>query len=55
VDLHRSPRRQVAGRLRGWTQRASARQATASPPDNGDPAWADFARRTAELAALLAS
>ena len=38
-----------AGRLCSWTQRACA------APDLGNPspAWTDFARRTAELAALL--
>jgi len=40
------------GRLTGWTQRACP--AAASPPGDDGPAWADFARRTAELAALLA-
>lgn len=40
-----------AGRLSGWTQRVCAAPDLA-PADPG-PAWADFARRTAELAALL--
>ena len=40
-----------AGRLSGWTQRAcAAPDLTAAGPG---PAWTDFARRTAELAALL--
>ena len=40
-----------AGRLSGWTQRACA--APGPAPANPGPAWTDFARRTAELAALL--
>ena len=40
-----------AGRLSGWTQRVCAAPDLA-PADPG-PAWTDFARRTAELAALL--
>jgi excinuclease ABC subunit C len=43
------------GRLSGWTQRpcaaAAARRLLA--PENHDPAWTDFAGRTAELAAAL--
>jgi excinuclease ABC subunit C len=44
------------GRLSGWSQRACP-AAVARPDAPGDdgPAWADFACRTAELAALLAS
>ena len=46
------------GRLSAWTQRACAaavgRPLALSAADHS-PAWADFARRTAELAALLAS
>jgi excinuclease ABC subunit C len=47
------------GRLRGWTQRAcgaaTARRHLARVPPAGAcaPAWSDFARRTAELAARL--
>jgi excinuclease ABC subunit C len=48
------------GRLCGWTQRAcgaaSARSHLAAAPDGAGacaPAWSDFARRTAELAARL--
>jgi excinuclease ABC subunit C len=37
------------GRLSGWTQRACAAPDLAP----ADPAWTDFARQTAELAALL--
>jgi excinuclease ABC subunit C len=47
-----------AGRLSAWTQRACAAADGRHPASSaGDhrPAWADFARRTAELAALLAS
>jgi excinuclease ABC subunit C len=46
------------GRLSAWTQRACAAAAgrhLASSAGDPSPAWADFARRTAELAALLAS
>ena len=46
------------GRLSGWSQRPCAAAAAhrASPSGDGEsPAWTDFARRTAELAALLAS
>ena len=42
------------GRLSRWTQRACASAALASFPIQNSPAWADFALRTAELAALLA-
>ena len=44
------------GRLSGWSQRAcpAAVIRQDAPGDDG-PAWADFACRTAELAALLAS
>ena len=46
-----------AGRLSGWTQRAcpapAARRHLASAPADPSPAWTDFARQTAELAALL--
>jgi excinuclease ABC subunit C len=46
-----------SGRLSGWTQRACAAPAAgrhlASTPADPSSAWADFARRTAELAALL--
>jgi excinuclease ABC subunit C len=38
------------GRLSGWTQSACA----SASPASGGPAWTDFARRAAELAALLA-
>jgi excinuclease ABC subunit C len=50
------------GRLRGWTQRACgaatarrhlARAPAGEPPGACGPAWSDFARRTAELAARL--
>ncbi len=44
------------GRLSGWSQRAcgaaAARRHLAAT--SGNPAWADFARRTAELAAACA-
>jgi excinuclease ABC subunit C len=47
------------GRLTGWTQHAcaavAARRHLASAPGDCGPAWTDFARRAAELAALLAS
>jgi excinuclease ABC subunit C len=43
------------GRLSGWTQAARPSAAPANAPENDGPAWADFARRSAELAALLAS
>jgi excinuclease ABC subunit C len=45
------------GRLSGWTQcpcTAAAARRLLAPEDQG-PAWADFADRTAELAALLTS
>ena len=42
------------GRLSGWTQRACAAAALASPPGDQSVVWADFARRAAELAAVLA-
>jgi excinuclease ABC subunit C len=46
-----------AGRLSGWTQRvcaaAAARRHLARAPADPGPAWTDFARQTAELAALL--
>jgi len=45
------------GRLSGWSQRGCGPAAVVgqdAPGDDG-PAWADFACRTAELAALLAS
>jgi excinuclease ABC subunit C len=49
-----------AGRLSGWTQSswtqsARASAAPANAPASDGPAWTDFARRAAELAALLAS
>jgi excinuclease UvrABC nuclease subunit len=40
------------GRLTGWTQRACPN--VVPPPGDGGPAWTGFARRAAELAALLA-
>jgi excinuclease ABC subunit C len=40
------------GRLTGWTQRACPN--AVPPPGDGGPAWTGFARRAAELAALLA-
>jgi hypothetical protein len=40
-----------AGRLSGWAQRACAAPDLA--PADPSPAWTDFARQTAELAALL--
>jgi excinuclease ABC subunit C len=44
------------GRLSGWSQRACpAAVARQDVPGDDGPAWADFARRTAELAALLTS
>jgi excinuclease ABC subunit C len=47
------------GRVCGWTQQgcavAAARRHVTSPLDDRGSAWADFARRAAELAALLAS
>ena len=42
------------GRLSAWTQRASPAATLASFPRGNSPAWADFARQAAELAALLA-
>ena len=44
-----------AGRLSGWTQRACAAAAARRhvAPTLSRPEWADFARRAAELAALL--
>jgi excinuclease UvrABC nuclease subunit len=46
-----------AGRLSGWSQRAcaapAARRRLASASADPSPAWTDFARQTAELAALL--
>jgi len=44
-----------AGRLSGWTQRACPAPAARRHPAAAGPgpAWTDFARRTAELAALL--
>jgi excinuclease ABC subunit C len=46
-----------AGRLSGWTQRVcaarAARRHLARVPADPGPAWTDFARQTAELAALL--
>ena len=41
------------GRLSAWTQRACPAAAPASSAGGNSPAWADFARQTAELAALL--